>query len=68
MYFSDVNCFSPSDLACKVILNAKVQRPTVCNALEQLLINKDILADAVPKIFAELDKAGVLIKCDEETL
>ena len=36
------------DLACKVILNAKVQRPTVCNALEQLLINKDILADAVP--------------------
>ena len=51
------------DLACKVILNAKVQRPTVCNALEQLLINKDILADAVPKIFAELDKAGVLIKC-----
>lgn len=54
------------DLACKVILNAKVQRPTVCNALEQLLINKDILADAVPKIFAELDKAGVLIKCDEE--
>ncbi len=54
------------DLACKVILNAKVQRPTVCNALEQLLINKDILADAVPKIFAELDKAGVLIKCDED--
>ncbi len=54
------------DLACKVILNAKVQRPTVCNALEQLLINKDILAEAVPKIFAELDKAGVLIKCDEE--
>ncbi len=54
------------DLACKVILNAKVQRPTVCNALEQLLINKDILAEAVPKIFAELDKVGVLIKCDEK--
>lgn len=57
---------SDIDLACKVILNAKVQRPSVCNALEQLLINKEILAVAVPKIFAELDKAGVLIKCDEE--
>lgn len=54
------------DMACKVVLNAKVQRPTVCNALEQLLINKVILSVAVPKIFAELDKAGVQIKCDEE--
>lgn len=54
------------DMACKVVFNAKVQRPTVCNALEQLLINKDILAEAVPKIFAELDKAGVVIKCDKE--
>lgn len=54
------------DMACKVILNAKAQRPTVCNALEQLLINKDILDKAVPKIFAELDKVGVTIKCDKE--
>ena len=54
------------DMACKVIVNAKVQRPTVCNALEQLLINNDILPVAVPKIFAALVKEGVTIKCDEE--
>ena len=54
------------DIASKVILNAKVQRPTVCNALEQLLINKDILPKAVPVLFAELEKAGVSIKCDKE--
>lgn len=54
------------EMACKVVFNAKVQRPTVCNALEQLLINKDILQMAVPKIFAELDQAGVVIKCDTE--
>ena len=54
------------EMACKVILNAKVQRPNVCNALEQLLINKDILPVAVPKIFGELEKAGVQIKCDKE--
>lgn len=54
------------DMACKIILNAKTQRPTVCNALEQLLIHKDILAQAVPKIFECLDNAGVKIKCDEE--
>ena len=54
------------DMACKVIVNAKVQRPTVCNALEQLLINSDILSVAVPKIFAALEKEGVAIKCDEE--
>ena len=53
-------------MACKVIVNAKVQRPTVCNALEQLLINNDILPVAVPKIFAALVKEGVTIKCDEE--
>lgn len=54
------------DLAVKVICNAKAQRPTVCNALEQLLINKDILDKAVPKIFAALTDCGVSIKCDEQ--
>lgn len=54
------------EMACKVILNAKVQRPSVCNALEQLLINRAILPIAVPKIFGALSEAGVVIKCDEE--
>lgn len=61
-----VDADSDLDLASKVIHNAKVQRPSVCNALEQLLINKEILSEAVPKIFSDLQKAGVKIKCDEQ--
>lgn len=61
-----VDASADIDMAVQVIINAKTQRPTVCNALEQLLIHKDILPVAVPKIFAALDKAGVIIKCDKE--
>ena len=54
------------DMAIEVILNAKTQRPSVCNALEQLLISRDILDIAVPKIFGALKNAGVVIKaCNE---
>ncbi len=56
------------DMAIKVILNAKTQRPTVCNALEQLLISRDIIDSAVPNIFAALKNAGVIIKACAESI
>lgn len=52
--------------AIKVILNAKTQRPTVCNACEQLLIDKDIIEYAVPEIFKALEENGVVVKADKE--
>lgn len=54
------------DMAAKIILNAKTQRPTVCNSLEQVVIDRDILKTAITAIFPELRKAGVVIKADEE--
>lgn len=52
--------------AINVIINAKVQRPSVCNACEQLLIHSNILAKAVPLIFKALEDKNVVIKADSE--
>lgn len=55
------------DIAKKVLINAKVQRPTVCNAAEQLLIDKSIAATAVPILFKALQDNGVVIHGDEQS-
>ena len=52
-------------MAEKVVLNAKVQRPGVCNAIETLLIDRAIAEKFVPQISAALTKAGVEIRGDE---
>jgi len=56
------------DLALKVIINAKVSRPSVCNAVETLLINENIKNKFMPLLKQEMDKYNVLIKGCEETL
>ena len=52
-------------MAEKIILNAKVQRPGVCNAIETLLIDRAVADKFVPRIAAALTKAGVEIRGDE---
>ncbi len=54
--------------ACNIVYNAKVQRPSVCNAVENLLIHRKILPEFLPKIAYHLGKAGVELRCDEESL
>jgi glutamate-5-semialdehyde dehydrogenase len=56
------------DQAEEIVLNAKVQRPGVCNAAETLLIHEDIAAEFVPRIAQALGDAGVLVRADERTL
>ncbi len=52
--------------ATPIILNSKAQRPGVCNALEGLLIHKDIAASYLPSLVESLSKAGVrLLGCKE---
>jgi glutamate-5-semialdehyde dehydrogenase len=48
--------------AIRIAINAKVQRPGVCNAMETLLVDNQIAAEALPKIKAEFDKAGTELK------
>jgi glutamate-5-semialdehyde dehydrogenase len=51
------------DNALEIILNAKLQRPGVCNAVETLLVHKDILAELMPKLACAL--AGKCeLRCD----
>jgi glutamate-5-semialdehyde dehydrogenase len=53
--------------AVEVIYNAKVQRPTVCNALGTLLLQREIASVLLPKVIARLSEAGVCFKCDERS-
>ncbi|WP_425598185.1 glutamate-5-semialdehyde dehydrogenase [Thermocrinis albus] len=54
--------------AYHIVYNAKVQRPSVCNAVENLIINRKILHKFFPKMAYILGKAGVELRCDEESL
>ncbi len=52
------------ELALRVILNAKTQRPTVCNALETLLVHRDVAAQFLPVAVNALSSAGVTVHGD----
>jgi len=54
--------------AIPIVHNAKVQRPTVCNALDTLLIHADVAQDLLPKIADDLAGAGVELRCDPRAL
>lgn len=61
-----VDASADLEKAVKIVLNAKVQRPGVCNAAETLLIHQDIVADFVPVIARELLKRKVKLHVDDE--
>ena len=56
------------DLSAKIIFNAKTQRPSVCNALDTLLVHKKIIKAFLPKIAKLLAKKNVEIFADTESL
>src|SRR6266567_3506906 len=53
------------DKAEQIIINSKTQRPGVCNALETLLIHRDVAAEFIPRIAATLSALGVELRGDE---
>ena len=55
------------EMATNIVFNGKVQRPSVCNALESLLIHEKIYEKALPKICERLKEAGVEIRGCEKT-
>ena len=48
-------------------MNAKVQRPSVCNAIETLLVHSDIAAEFLPRALSELRESGVELRVDGRT-
>ncbi|MEN3536050.1 glutamate-5-semialdehyde dehydrogenase [Microbispora sp. ZYX-F-249] len=53
------------DTALKILVNAKAQRPSVCNAAETLLVHSAIADEFVPKALTALKDAGVTVHGDE---
>lgn len=54
--------------AIAIIRNSKIQRPTVCNALDTVLVNSKIADSFIPALIAELKKDGVSFRVDQQTL
>ncbi len=50
------------DMAKEIILNAKVQRPGVCNALETLLVHRDIVSRFLPSMIEKLEEEAVEVR------
>ena len=57
-----------SDKAANIVFNAKVQRPTVCNALDTVLVHSEAAPECLPIIARELSQAGVELHCDHRAL
>jgi len=62
-----VDEFADFDMATRIVLNAKTQRPSVCNAAEKLLVHSYIASKFVPMIVQQLADAGVELRGDRET-
>ncbi|MBR2632359.1 MAG: glutamate-5-semialdehyde dehydrogenase [Lentisphaeria bacterium] len=54
--------------AVKIIVNAKCQRPGVCNALETLLVNRNIASEFAGVFASAMRENGVELRCDETFL
>ena len=54
-------------MATDIVINAKTQRPSVCNATEKLLVNATIAPDFLPQIAQALSSSHVEIRGDEQT-
>jgi glutamate-5-semialdehyde dehydrogenase len=73
MYAAGGNCHvfvdASADLddALAIAVNAKVQRPSVCNAAETLLVHADVAAEFLPRVLGELRESGVELRTDERT-
>jgi len=55
------------DLANKITINAKTQRPSVCNAAEKLIVHRSVAEKFLPQIAKQLSDAGVELRGDEES-
>jgi glutamate-5-semialdehyde dehydrogenase len=73
MYAASGNCHvyvdesADLDDAVAIAVNAKVQRPGVCNSAETLLVHSDVAPDFLPRALRELRDAGVELRADGRT-
>lgn len=61
-----VDKFADKKMAVEITTNAKVQRPSVCNAIENLVIHQNVAQEYLPAIADELQKYNVELRGDEK--
>jgi glutamate-5-semialdehyde dehydrogenase len=60
-----VDAAADIDMALAIVLNAKTQRPSVCNAAESLLVHRSVAPEFLPKVGKALEAEGVEMVGDE---
>lgn len=60
-----VDATADLEMARRIMLNAKAQRPSVCNALETMLVHRDLAPQFLPGALSALAEAGVRVHGDE---
>lgn len=63
-----VDAAADPEIALPIIVNAKTQRPSVCNALETLLVHRQVAGTFLPQAVEELTAAGVTLHGDPESV
>jgi glutamate-5-semialdehyde dehydrogenase len=63
-----VDASADLDQAHAIVLNAQLQRPGVCNAIENLLVHADVAESFLPRVLADLSAAGVTLHGDDRAL
>lgn len=56
------------DKALAIIINAKVQRPSVCNAAEKVVLHQDIAEKFLPRLYKALKENGVQVRGDKDSV
>ena len=62
-----VDAAADLDMAADIVYNAKCSRPSVCNAIETLLVHEKIAGEALPRIKSRLDEKQVELRGCEKT-
>lgn len=56
------------EMAARIVENAKCSRPSVCNAMETLLVSEKVAGEFLPLVLPRLQKYNVELRCDEKAL
>ena len=63
-----VDSSADMEKAVAIVYNAKVQKPSVCNALDTILVHQVVAEEYLPDVARELAKAGVELHCDKTAM
>ena len=63
-----VDATADMEKAVEIVDNAKTRRHTICNALDTVLVHRDVAADYLPRLASRWAEAGVEMRCDPQAL